>query len=529
MEARHQDRFVDYVRRVGLHALYNRFDPMFVVFLACDAVMCPEDVMGALKLEIVEIVHRGLARAGREWNARRGVNRVPLELVGLICSHMTLEERERASHMCANWRSAVVSNPALWNVIDDRHATEHGLPRFLERSASTPVSLTCLAFESDAMAYWVENHLKHIRRLTVGVLSHTHANIILRSPAPILEVFTLRCPGCILPSDVFGGRSTRLTDLHLGLVRLPVSAPVSAFLTTRSLRFEPGSVREIDLAHIFSLFPALEALTLDTSSCSGDCGPLLLPPVHSLTHVILNGSVPAVRWLVQCFRGRVRSITVSASHHFFSLVITPRRHDPPARRLTWLHNNPDATLDSITVYQSSEPWRDQFPELRCFQRIQDDLNVDLGSLVMAQAYRKTLTSLVIHDTFWPESTGTLPAMTALQLLTVLCAAKRLRPDVYFAKKGSATLECPALRALCLGAIERNWGGHDWKKVPSKHASFFIREILGFGTPCSGGRVRKVNELAFMNLTLLEEEREEVEGLADRIWFGEDPGWDGLWF
>ncbi|EJD36523.1 hypothetical protein AURDEDRAFT_117066 [Auricularia subglabra TFB-10046 SS5] len=521
MDTRHRDRFVDYVRRVGLHELSNWSDPM----------MCPEDIMGVLRTEIVDIVFSGLARAGREWNAKQRVNRLPLELIGLVCSDLTLKERGRASHICTNWRSAVVSNATLWNVIDEPHATGHGLPTFLERSASAPVSLTCWDFETDAMAYWVENHLPHIQRLTMG-LTTKRADIILRSPAPILEVFTLRCPGYTLHSSIFGGQPTRLTDVTLILVRLPESTPVSAFLTTRSLNFKPSSVHEIDLLHIFRVFPALGTLTLDASSCPVGGGHPVVPSagdIHDVTHVILKGPAVYVAELVQYFRGRVRRITVNAPVNVLSLVITPPSGGLPARRLTWLHRDHDSALDSITVYQSSEPWADPSPAWRCFQRVQDDVSMNLSWFVMSPAYTETLTSLVIHDTFWPTGPATLPRMAALQLLTVLCAAKRLRPDLYFAKEGSATLECPGLQALCLGALERGWGGREWKKVPSRHASFFIRDILGFGKPSQGGEIRKVKELAFKNLTLIEEGREKVDELADRIWFDDDPGWDGLWF
>ncbi|EJD33898.1 hypothetical protein AURDEDRAFT_131451 [Auricularia subglabra TFB-10046 SS5] len=201
----------------------------------------------------------------------------------------------------------------------------------------------------------------------------------------------------------------------------------------------------------------------------------------------------------------------------------------PTQRLTWLHDDPDTALGSITVYQSSDPCADSSPTWRRFQRLLGDETFNLSWFVMSPEYTGSLTSLVIHDTCWPIHPVTLPRMAMLRFLTVLCAARRLQPDLYFARVGSAALECPALQVLCLGAIERGWGGREWMKVPSRQASFFIPDILGFGNPSRVDQVRKVKEVVFKNLTLVGEEEELVYELGAHIWFDDDPAWDGLWF
>ena len=66
-------------------------------------------------------------------------------------------------------------------------------------------------------------------------------------------------------------------------------------------------------------------------------------------------------------------------------------------------------------------------------------------------------------------------------------------------------------------------------MPPRRASFFLRDVIGLGKPTPDGGVRKVQEIAFKNLTLLDDDRADLEQLADRIWFEEDLEWDGLWF
>ncbi|EJD45303.1 hypothetical protein AURDEDRAFT_137267 [Auricularia subglabra TFB-10046 SS5] len=521
MDARHKARFVDYVQRVGSHVLSNWPDYSF----------CPEDAMNVLKAEIAGIVSTGLADAGRKWNSSQPVNRLPVELVWAVCSNLTLKERGRASHICSNWRSAIVTAPFLWNVIDDEDTKGHCLPTFLERSGSAPLSITCWDFEVDAVAYWVENHLSHMKRLSVG-LNARRAEIVLRSPAPMLETLSVRCPRYTLRSDVFCGQSAMLVDVSLASVHLPDSTPVRAFLATQTLRFEPSIIQDVDPAHILDVFPSLITLILDMRRCPVDGGGPIIPSagdIRNLAHVVLEGPTVYVSRLIRYFSGRVRRLTVNAAVNVLPLVLIPPSGGLPTRRLTWMHRDCDAASDSITVYQASEPWIDPSSTWRCFQREPLDETVNLSWFVMSSAYTESLTSLVLHDTFWPMGPASLPRMPVLQFLTVICAARRLRPELYFAGESSAKLECHALQAVCLGAIDRGWGNRNWTKVPPNRASFFVRKILGFGIPHRGGLVRRVKELAFKNLSIVEEEIDEVYELAERVSFHEDPKWDGLWF
>ena len=169
------------------------------------------------------------------------------------------------------------------------------------------------------------------------------------------------------------------------------------------------------------------------------------------------------------------------------------------------------------------------PVVRCFQRLGIDQSVDISWFLSIPLYMQDLTSLVIHDTFWPQGKDSLACMPQLQLLTVLYAGHLANPDICLGHEGSATLDCPALQALCFGAIVREYGNLDWMKVPTARVLFFIQTLLGWGGTTIPNAQQKVKELCFMNLKLVDEEKDKLEALTEKLWYEDDLDWDGLWF
>ncbi|KAF8871999.1 hypothetical protein BD779DRAFT_1805676 [Infundibulicybe gibba] len=167
-----------------------------------------------------------------------------------------------ASHVCSHWRRFVVGCPSLWtdvaihNVISGELNTAHA-SMFLTRSGQLPLNIAIVAEPgylggqwisvSGAIAGLIVPHIHRVRKfhLTYSGLSRVDdvMGIIPRSPAPILEVLSIRC-------------TPNFTNRRGGRVRAPLLLP---FLQSPA---HEGS----DLRESAELFPGLRDLSFSGAS-----------------------------------------------------------------------------------------------------------------------------------------------------------------------------------------------------------------------------------------------------------------------
>lgn len=166
---------------------------------------------------------------GSAWNARPGIQQLPVELLCSVFQSLDLAHRVRATHVCRAWRAAGLQDRALWADISvgNRNVAQFVAMSsvLLSRSHTAPFRLawprTFEAFYAArvSMETWNEysNNLSRMAGFD-GPLKYASAIGLLGQPAPALEAFSVsdRATAVILVPPYWGGTGTpRLRSMQL--------------------------------------------------------------------------------------------------------------------------------------------------------------------------------------------------------------------------------------------------------------------------------------------------------------------------
>jgi hypothetical protein len=147
------------------------------------------------------------------------------------------------AHVCHQWREIALNHPRFWSRIDFTALTMEGITEILSRSKMAPLHLEAnishACWEStrlDAFQKQLVAHTSHTCRLGITASSSDLQTTVdqLVSPAPVLESLSLTSetyrrygmPRTIVPPDLFGGSTPRLSHLQLNRCDINWTSPL---------------------------------------------------------------------------------------------------------------------------------------------------------------------------------------------------------------------------------------------------------------------------------------------------------------
>jgi len=179
------------------------------------------------------------------------------------------------THVCRAWRGVFTSRPSLWTYFDFHRMTENKVRTYLERSKSSPISLSLYGYDSmypsDLFFHVIPNSVGRLKHLSIEVLPENLHQITahLTPPAPLLEDLSV-CGNCqyqshhpVSISELFDGDLSSLRRLHLDSVYTKLPWRNMANLTSFTLdRMPPGVISVTHLLDFFESAPHLHQVYL---------------------------------------------------------------------------------------------------------------------------------------------------------------------------------------------------------------------------------------------------------------------------
>jgi len=174
------------------------------------------------------------------------------------------------THVCRAWREVFTSRPTLWTHLDLDNMSEDRARVYLERSKSSPISLSLCrddhVFPSDPCFQIIPHAIGRTKSLSIYGVPENLQDITahLTSPAPLLERLSIygdyrrmsRHP--VLTSALFNGDSSSLRELSLECVRTGLPWRNMVNLTTFSLTHTLSG--DCSVRHLLDLFESAPRL-----------------------------------------------------------------------------------------------------------------------------------------------------------------------------------------------------------------------------------------------------------------------------
>ncbi|EJD48865.1 hypothetical protein AURDEDRAFT_161798 [Auricularia subglabra TFB-10046 SS5] len=275
-----------------------------------------------LRQDLLSLTQGALLSAARNHNRSMPINRLPVELVHLIASSLSLQDRCVAALVCSYWRGALLNAPSLWTQVklDLKHNTSlctGFLVALAERSRRLPldVQLRCRVYEPEAtddLCEVLSDLMPRVRSLDLSVpeLTSKPFGDVISTQAPILEYARLACifdrsPPLAstvetLSPGLFGGHAPALRHICLDGVQLAPIGQTLALQTVHSFtQLRLWTFDATVLRPILRACPRLRCLTaLPTMRYDSDALTSAAPPECRLHTLRLSGQ-PCAASVVQ--------------------------------------------------------------------------------------------------------------------------------------------------------------------------------------------------------------------------------------